>query len=484
MSDTCTALPATWTRVRLGDLGVWRGGGTPSKAVPAYWFGGTVPWVSPKDMKTQWIVGALDRITDQALAESSAKLIPSGSVLVVTRSGILEHSLPVATTQVDAAINQDLKALTPEPFVLPDYLLYALQACEQDILSSCRKSGTTVASIEFLKLLDFEVPLPPLAEQHRIVAEIETQFTRLDAAEAALKRARAKLKRLRDSVLYQAFRGELTRGEADRLYAKMWETDVKEVAVERQAEQLPAGWKWRSIGEVCSVHVGATPSRNRSEYWGGGIPWVSSGEVAFREIKTTRETISAAGLRNTSTTLHPPGTILIGMIGEGKTRGQVALLGIEACNNQNSAAIRVPEAQLLSRFLYYYLVSQYERTRAVSSGNNQPALNKSRVQAMQIPIAPITEQTQLVQLLEEVMTTIDSLDQLLSRNFKRAAALRQSILQRAFSGQLVPQNPDDEPASVLLERIAAERASAAPPRRKAATRRTKATPAEVQRGLL
>jgi type I restriction enzyme S subunit len=141
------------------------------------------------------------------------------------------------------------------------------------------------------------------------------------------------------------------------------------------------------------------------------------------------------------------------MIGEGKTRGQVALLDIEACNNQNSAAIRVSEAGLPPQYVYRYLESQYERTRQLGSGNNQPALNKSRVQAMPIPIAPLVEQLRIVTEVEQSLSIVDELEITLTKSLTRAERLRQSVLRKAFSGQLVPQDPDDEPAAILLERI-------------------------------
>src|SRR5690242_2326212 len=108
-----TSIPSTWALVELRELGLWVGGGTPSKFNPAYWQGGTIPWVSPKDMKHHIIRGAEDKITEVAAAESTARIVPPGSVLVVTRSGILRHSLPVAVAATHVAINQDLKALLP-----------------------------------------------------------------------------------------------------------------------------------------------------------------------------------------------------------------------------------------------------------------------------------------------------------------------------------------------------------------------------------
>src|SRR4051812_37426278 len=108
-----TEVPSGWAVVALDKIGAWRGGGTPSKANPAFWISGEIPWVSPKDMKREFIDAAEDQITRAAIDESATQLIPAPSVLLVTRSGILRHTLPVAVNTRAVAINQDLKALTP-----------------------------------------------------------------------------------------------------------------------------------------------------------------------------------------------------------------------------------------------------------------------------------------------------------------------------------------------------------------------------------
>ena len=242
--------------------------------------------------------------------------------------------------------------------------------------------------------------------------------------------------------------------------------------------ELPDGWVWSRIGNIFEVYVGSTPRRSRSDFWNGNIPWVSSGEVSFTRIKATRERITEKGLKNNSVTLHPKGTVLLGMIGEGKTRGQTSILDIPACNNQNSAAIRVSESELSPEYVFYYLWGQYDATRRIGSGNNQPALNKSRVQEMLIPLPPLEEQHRIVAEVERRLSVIQQAEAAVEASLKRAERLRQSILRQAFSGKLVPQDPNDEPASVLLERIRAEREAAqaaAKSKRKPRRQRTKST---------
>jgi hypothetical protein len=148
---------------------------------------------------------------------------------------------------------------------------------------------------------------------------------------------------------------------------------------------------------------------------------------------------------------------LLGMIGEGRTRGQVAILDIEACNNQNSAAIWVSQTPIYSSYIYYWLWSQYEMTRQKGSGNNQPALNKYLVEEMAFPLPPLAEQEQIVSEVEARLSNIAQMEETIEASLKRAEHERQSILREAFAGRLVPQDPEDEPASVLLERIREER---------------------------
>jgi type I restriction enzyme S subunit len=224
--------------------------------------------------------------------------------------------------------------------------------------------------------------------------------------------------------------------------------------------ELPEGWVWTKFGQIFNVFVGSTPSRKEPSFWGGHIPWVSSGEVAFCRIKQTKESITTEGLNSSSTKVHPVGTVMLGMIGEGKTRGQAAILDIAAAHNQNTAAIRVSETPIPPEYVYYYLEYRYLETRQVGAGNNQQALNKALVEDFVLPLPPLDELAIIVREVDRRLSEADRLEATLQANLKRAERLRQAILKKAFSGELVPQDPNDEPASVLLERIRASRAQA------------------------
>ena len=494
-------LPFGWISTTVGAFCNILGGGTPSTKRSEYW-DGDIPWISSADIHAINDIRPRKKINKQAIDKSSTHLLPAGAIIVVTRVGLGK----VAIVSEPLCFSQDSQGLVFDSNkVYSPYLIHYLSRAVQRFKYEGR--GTTISGVTKRQLRELEVLLPPLPEQHRIVAEIEKQFSRLDASEAALMRAQVNLKRYRSSVLKSACEGKLVPTEAqlareedrdyepadrllDRILAERrarWSSQPKRrgnykepVAPDTSSlPELPEGWVWSKIGKSFEVYVGSTPRRARSDFWNGDIPWVSSGEVSYSRIKATREYITEEGLKNSSVTLHPKGTILLGMIGEGKTRGQVSILDIPACNSQNSAAIRVSESGLPQEYVFYYLWGQYDATRRIGSGNNQPALNKSRVQELLMPLPPLADQRRIVAEVERRLSIIQQVEAAVEANLKRAERLRQSVLKQAFSGKLVPQDPNDEPASLLLERIRAERAEAeaAAKRKPRRTRRGGSEPA-------
>jgi type I restriction enzyme S subunit len=357
------------------------------------------------------------------------------------------------------------------------YYYWLIKAKIPEITASNR--GSTVKYIRKGDIEDVIIPLPPLAEQTRIAQKLDELLAQVDTLKARIDAIPALLKRFRQSVLAAAVSGRLTEEwrvlnpsmsliSADEL-KNAW-ADIYRLQGKKYKEAdllpgelgypLPASWVEAKVGEVFDVYVGATPSRENTDFWGGTIPWVSSSEVAFCHIKETRESITEVGYKSASTTIHPAGTVMLAMIGQGKTRGQPAILDIDACHNQNTAAIRVHPNYCISEFLYYYLYERYEETRRVGSGNNQQALNKKAVQSLPFPLPPLAEQTEIVRRVEQLFAFADQLEAKIASAKTRIDHLTQSILAKAFRGELVPQDPNDEPASKLLARIQAQRAAA------------------------
>lgn len=174
------------------------GGGTPSKSHPEY-FTGSIPWVSPKDMKSLAINDSIDHITEEAIAHSTTNLVPANSVLMVIRSGILKHTLPVAINSLPVTINQDMKAFVPNDTVKTAFLMYFFKAIENDVLAGVR--GVTADNIDFKAFQKRTIIVPPLALQEQFAAFV----TQTDKSKAAIQKALNETQVLFDSLMQKYF---------------------------------------------------------------------------------------------------------------------------------------------------------------------------------------------------------------------------------------------------------------------------------------
>ncbi len=442
--------------------------------------------MSVKDMNKHVLDDTIDHISQEAVDNSSTNVIPAGTPIIATRMSLGK----VIVARFDSAINQDLKALFLPTDISKDYLVYWYRSMARAIEQM--GTGTTVKGIRLEVLKQLEFALPPLAEQKVIADKLDALLAQVESTKARLDRIPQILKRFRQSILAAAVSGRLTEewrrcnphyckpdlsaiqeywSENNRSEGKKYSAP-KPIATSSQGN-TPESWLETNIGQIFQVFVGSTPRRSQEEYWGGQIPWVSSSEVAFCRINSTKEAITETGLANASTTVHPVGTVMLAMIGQGRTRGQVAILDIPACHNQNTAALRAPEGFAVPEYLYYYLAKQYEETRRIGGGNNQKALNKRVVQSMGFPMPPIAEQTEIVRRVDQLFAYADRVEQQVNNALERVNNLTQSILAKAFRGELTEQwrkdNPDlisgDNSAEALLERIKAERAAMKPAKR-------------------
>lgn len=437
----------TWERVAFRDLGQWFGGATPSKSNPDFWTNGSIPWLSPKDMGPTVLSETRDHITPDAVVGSSVRVVPANSVAVVVRSGILERKLPVASVPFETTLNQDMKAVVPRPGVDPRWVAWGVRAFERELLRTTRKAGTTVASIEMTRFHQFELPVPDLAEQRRIVEILEDHLSRLKLAVSGVRAAVQRLDVLDRSLHQLALRGglvadDLSAGAGADLIGDRGPLDVS--SVENRTWPVPPSWMWARVGDLFRVAVGTTPSRADDTLWNGSVPWVSSGEVAFNRIKSTRESITEAAAGNTAHRVHPPGTVMVAMIGEGKTRGQAAILDIAAAHNQNCASIRVSETEVLPEFVYAFFKERYLETRRGSSGGNQPALNKGRIESIPMPVPPLGTQRRIVAELDRSGGLIGHARAECETQLRRADSLRRAVLKAAFEGQLTGRHTDSE----------------------------------------
>ncbi len=324
---------------------------------------------------------------------------------------------------------------------------------------------TNIANINTTTLGEYKLPLPPLEEQHRIVELIEELISKIDTANDIIHECLDRLEERRMAIFDRAFTGKLTKqwrksqrsinnvlDEVQNFYKDnkkvlkmIQECQATNTIIEEIADAL---WIKCNIGSVAEVTNGSTPSRSNNEYWNGSIPWISSGEVNNSHIWETKEKITEKGYKNSSVKLLPIGTVLIAMIGEGKTRGQSAILEIEATTNQNIAAIQIPHGLVSSEFLWYWLQYQYKKNREKGAGSGPQALNCQRVRELEIIIPPYEEQLEIVRILSNVMSIDKQSREILSMK-EEFDSLKKSILSKAFRGELLTTDLF-EPSSIGL----------------------------------
>lgn len=193
---------------------------------------------------------------------------------------------------------------------------------------------------------------------------------------------------------------------------------------------VPEGWSIKQLGEIAKVTSGGTPNRDNIAYWdNGSIPWIRTTDVqnCVLNLEDTQEFITELGLKNSSAKLLPVGTILLAMIGQGKTRGQVALMKFQATTNQNSAAI-ILNKDNDPEFHFNYLLSQYQNIRGASNSAGQSNLSGSLVKEIKVPVPPLSEQKKIAQILSTWDKAISTTEKLLENSQKQKQALMQQLL--------------------------------------------------------
>ena len=394
------------------------------------------------------------------------------------------------------------------------YLLTSLRLNQFD-------RSTAIPGLNRDDAYDLVVDLPPLSEQHRIVAKIEELFSELDKGVESLKTARTKLNVYRQSVLKHAFEGKLTaqwREEnkdkletPEQLLARIkqerearYEQQLKEwkAAVKKWEEggkpgknpakpkkppeivdvpdtlsdklpQLPESWGWIRVGDFCEVVRGGSPRpAGDPHYYDGTIPFLKVADLtrtAGVYLDTHSFSIKEAGLRKTRL-VEPP---ILMLSNSGATLGVPKVCRIRTTFNDGIAAfLGLDENDLL--YHYYFWASKTLELRAINQGAAQPNLNTGLIEETFIPLCSKKEMQIVARDIGRSLSICDQLAADIDIQLARSEALRQSILKKAFAGQLVAQDPRDEPASVLLDRIRAERARAVKNNHSKKTKRKKA----------
>ncbi len=493
-------LPKSWVLTTLGEPFKWGSGGTP-RSGNAQFYGGDIPWLVIGDLSDGVVHDSVTKITELGLKNSSAKLVEAGSILLAMYGSIGKLGIagkPLATNQAIA--------FTKTNEIAPLYLFFFLKYVSNRLAGLGK--GATQLNISQTVIKAFPFVLAPTNEQHRIVAKIEELFSGLDKGIENLKTARAQLKVYRQALLKHAFEGKLTAQwraahqdkleTADALLKRIqqeraqryqqqladWEAAGKQsskpkapkplppLTKEELAElpELPEGWGWVRLASIATVISGY--AFKSGDFVSAGVPVVKIANVGYSEfVEKDQEYLNSSFLQTQKDFLVSPNDFLLALtrpITNNRTKvcrypqgAPIALL------NQRVSAMK--DVRINPEFLYAYLGTSVfkESVRSKSSETLQPNLSPKDLEACPIPICCFSEQVQIACEIEARLSEVDHLDQTLTTSLQQAEALRQSILKRAFSGQLVPQDPHDEPASKLLARIQTERAGVvAKPRKK------------------
>ena len=426
MSETdagLSELPDGWEVKTLGEITDIFKGGTPKRNVERY-FQGDIAWATPTDISN--LNGALyidntpTHISEEALGKSAARLLPAGTVLLTSRATIGK----VAIAKVPIATNQGFANFLCKEEIANVFLAYYLRSITDLLISLA--GGTTFLEVTKATLLNVEIPIPPLPEQHRIVAKIEELFTKLDAGINALHKVQAQLKRYRQSVLKAAFEGKLT---------EAWRAEHQD-EIERASpieNDLPDGWAWTTLGEVTE------PSKEKvNPLEIKKVPYISLEHIE-------KDTGKLLGYGSSSDVRSSKTKFKCGDLLYGKLRpylNKVHISGFEGVCSTDLLVFPKNESFSNAFFLYRFLCRDFVNYASQKvSGVNLPRVNFKTLSQFRIALPPFPEQQAIVSEVERRLSVADDVEKIVTAELKRAERLRQSILKKAFSGGIGAARP-------------------------------------------
>ena len=433
-------LPKGWVLVKIDYICKLIGGGTPSRKNLDY-FNGDIVWLTPTEISKnsiQKIYDSKEKITKLGLEKSSARMIPINSVLLTTRASIGY----VAIAGTNASTNQGFASFSCNGAMFNYYLAYWLWS-KKNFLES-EATGTTFKEISKSKLREIQIPLPPLAEQKRLVSKIESIFTQIDGAGTRLEAASGMLNKLRSSVLRQAFEGKLVSQDpndepVEAILKRIRRDSEKELVFER--DNLPKGWIKTTIDNVCLIILGRSPPSSTYNQDKVGLPFFQ-GKADFGTFHPTTRSWCT-----NPETFAEKNDILISV------RAPVGPTNIsleKCCIGRGLAAVRSLDGVIFS-YVFYHLrfLENYIATKG--TGTTFKAIRGAQLRSIALSIPSLNEQKRIVSKIESIFTRIDAVERYIESTLRLLDLLKSSTLKQAFEGKLVPQDPDDEPAEFLLQ---------------------------------
>ncbi len=459
-------LPSGWVWSSLDYVAEIVTGTTPPKSKQEN-YGDKIPFIKPGDLDTNKPVTEASEYLSE-IGSKKARIIPLNTIMVTCIGATIGKTGISGRT---AVTNQQINSLIPRNALKPRYAYYyCLSSFFQDMVKS-NASSTTLPILNKSKFSALVIPIAPISEQNRIVARIEELFSRLDGGVEALQKAKAQLQRYRRTVLKAAVEGRLTEEwrkahpevePADKLLEGIskFKSFRSKQFIEENGEGLPDGWAWATMEQLTSKVTSG--SRGWAQYYSdfGAI------FIRAQDIKTDRLLLDKAAfveipLNSEGTrTRVQLGDILIVITGANVTKSAIVESDLgDAYVSQHVGLIR-PATTDLAPYLYTYIIApKYGRgvLKRQAYGAGKPGLNLDNIKNLIVRLPPFAEQRIIAEEVERCKSIADNIETIIEDSVKRADCLRQSILKYAFEGKLVLQDPNDEPASVLMERIEEER---------------------------
>ncbi|HIF9541034.1 TPA: restriction endonuclease subunit S [Photobacterium damselae] len=442
-------LPKGWVSVCLNDVvDKIVGGGTPSKSKPSY-YTGEIPWMTVKDMNKLYLTDTIDHITQEAVDNSSTNVIPAGTPIIATRMSLGK----IVRANFDSAINQDLKAIFVNSSINKFYFEYWYRS--KSMLIESLGTGTTVKGVRLEVLKDLKFPLSSLAEQKRIVEKLDEVLAQIDTIKAHLDGIPAILKRFRQSVLAAAVSGKLTeewRGNSG--YKK------HDLCDDWQWGTVPFEWTVKFYPELVESRLGKMLDKSKNE----GNPTKYLGNINVRWFDTNLSNVQdiLVSDKEQKELALSVGDVLIC---EGGEPGRCCIWNKnleEVIIFQKALHRARVKKEIIPEWLTYNLKRDADGLilNQLFTGTTIKHLTGKALKKYPLRVPSLEEQKEIVRLVDQYFAFADTIEVQVKKTQARVDNLTPSILAKAFRGELVEQDPNDEPADKLLERIAAARKEA------------------------
>ena len=398
------ALPEGWEWKKLGEVVDIIGGGTPSKKDCRYYDNGTIAWASVRDMNTDIITDTEIKITQKGIDESSTNVISKNAIVIATRVGLGK----VCFLEKDTAINQDLKGLLPNNLTTKKYLFFYFKSIANFIVKN--GTGATVKGVKLNFIKNLDIPLPPLQEQKRIVAKLDSLFAKIDQAIALHQQNIDEAEGFMGSVLNEVF------GALD--------TDKK-----------------ISLKDITTkIGSGSTPRGGQKSYKTEGISLIRSMNVHDMGFRTKGLAfIDDEQAKKLNNVTIEENDVLLNITGASVARCCIVDKDyIPARVNQHVSILRLKE-DMFPKFLHYYLISPSVKAELLfnsSGGATREAITKSMLENIEVPFISLETQQKTVQYLDQLSQKTETLKQVQTQKMESLKALKASILDKAFRGEL------------------------------------------------